>query len=254
MNSSSPFDLQLLMLTLLNHVEDAIYFKDRDSRFRLVNEALVRAVRAKSLADVIGHTDFDFFGSHAQGAFDDEQEIIRSGKPKLNMEEKEDFADGRVHWSSTSKYPLLNAEGLIIGTFGISRDITARKKAEAELARAQSELLNTERRLAVMDFAELILFHTNHMADISGHSIDRISDLMQNGHFAQIRQHSEQLMELLPPDSPAMDPCISLLGEIELEAEQHEKTRQDLLTLKKQLLGIIELVKARKHVPKPLYD
>jgi hypothetical protein len=76
---------------------------------------------------------------------------------------------------------------------------------------------------------------------------------MENGHFGQIKQNAERLISLLPPNSPAMDPCISLLAEVDMEAEQQEKTRKDLLALKKQLHGIIELVKARKYVPKPTY-
>ena len=252
--NSNPFDQQLLMLTLLNHVEDAIYFKDEESRFRLVNEALVQAVRGKSVSEVLGRTDADFFGAaHAKEAFATEQEIMRTGRPVINFEEKEDFPDGRISWHSTSKYPLFNAEGRAIGTYGISRDITARKQAEAKMAQLHNELLNTERRLAVMDFAELILFHTNHMADVSGQAIDRVSAVMANGHFSQIKDQAQQLLGLLPPNSSALDPCISLMGEIELEAEQQEKTRKDLLALKQQLHGIIELVKARKHVPTPTY-
>ena len=250
----NPFDPQLLMSTLLNHVDDAIYFKDTESRFQLVNMALVRAVRGKSIEEVIGRTDFEFFGTeHAQAAYNTEQKIMRTGQPVLNIEEKENFPDGRVQWHSTSKYALRNAEGEVIGTFGISRDITERKQAEAKMTVLNEELLNTERRLAVMDFAELILFHTNHMADVSGQAIDRVSNVMENGHFRQIKQQAERLLSLIPADSPAMDPCISLVGEVELEAEQQEKTRKDLLNLKKQLLGIIDLVKARKHVPKPTY-
>lgn len=250
--NSNPFDQQLLMLTLLNQVEDAIYFKDEESRFRLVNEALVKAVRGKSVSEVLGRTDADFFGAeHAKAALETELAIMRTGRPVLNIEEKEDFPDGRISWHSTSKYPLLNAEGRAIGTYGISRDITARKQMEAKMAQLHSELLNTERRLAVMDFAELILFHTNHMADVSGQAIDRVSAIMANGHFAKIKDHAQQLLDLLPPSSPALDPCISLLGEIELEADQQGKTRKDLLALKQQLHGIIELVKARKHVPTP---
>ena len=252
--NSNPFDQQLLMLTLLNHVDDAIYFKDEESRFRLVNEALVKAVRGKSVAEVLGRTDADFFGAaHAQAALVTEKEIMRTGRPILNIEEKEDFPDGRISWHSTSTYPLFNPEGQPIGTYGISRDITARKQAEAKMAQLHSELLNTERRLAVMDFAELILFHTNHMADVSGQAIDRVSAVMANRHFAQIKDQAQQLLSLLPHASPALNPCISLLGEIELEAEQQEKTRKDLLALKQQLHGIIELVKARKHVPTPTY-
>jgi PAS domain S-box-containing protein len=248
----NPFDQQLLMLTLLNHVEDAIYFKDEESRFRLVNEALVKAVRGKSITDVLGRTDADFFSpTHAQEACAIEREIMSTGRPVLNIEEKEDFPDGRTSWHSTSKYPLFNTDGKAIGTYGISRDITERKQTEAKMAQLHSELLNTERRLAVIDFAELILFHTNHMADVSGQAINRVSEVMADGHFAQIKEQAQQMIGLLPSGSPALNPCISLLGEIELEAEKREKAHKDLLLLKKQLHGIIELVKARKHVPTP---
>ncbi len=91
------------------------------------------------------------------------------------------------------------------------------------------------------------------MADVSGQAIDRVLAVMENGHFSQIKQQTERLISLLPSNSPALDPCNLLMGEVELEAEQQEKMRKDLLTLKKQLHGIIELAKARKHVPTPTY-
>jgi PAS domain S-box-containing protein len=248
--NSHAFDSQSLMANLLTHVEDAIYFKDRESRFRLVNAAVVRSLRQPSAEAVIGRTDFDFFGGeHPQAAYAIEQEIIRTGQPVLYLEEQEVFRDGSVQWCSTCKYPLRDETGEVIGIFGINRDITARKQAEAEVAKLRRELLDRERRLAVVDFAELILFHTNQMANVSGLAIDRISSVMTTGHFAQIKQLAERLLALLPADTPALDPCISLLGEVELEAEQQEKTHQDLLSLKHQLQAIIELLNARKKDP-----
>ena len=141
-------------------------------------------------------------------------------------------------------YPLPN---------GTNKRIISRTDLIIPNSPLNAELLNTERRLAVMNFAELILFYTNYMADVSGQAIDRVSAVMENGHFSQIKQQAERLISLLPSNSPALDPCIWLMGEVEREAEQQEKTRKDLLALKKQLHGIIELAKARKHVPTPTY-
>ncbi len=84
---------------------------------------------------MISKTDFDLFASaHAQQAYDDEQRIISTGEPIIGLEEKETWEDGRITWVSTTKMPMKNAEGAIIGTFGVSRDITEHKEAELRAA------------------------------------------------------------------------------------------------------------------------
>jgi len=116
---------QILLHALLNNLPDSIYFKDLKSRIIKVNPAMAIKHNVSNSNDLIGKTDFDMFGSkHAASAFNDEQEIIASGKPIIGKEEKEDWADGRTSWVSTSKMPLYDKEGKIIGTFGISRDVT----------------------------------------------------------------------------------------------------------------------------------
>ena len=82
----------------------------------------------------MGHTDFDYFAEdHAVRAFRDEQEIIRTGLPLVNHEERESKPDGSVRWVSTTKMPLRDTDGKIVGTFGVSRDITQRKQFEEQL-------------------------------------------------------------------------------------------------------------------------
>jgi len=125
-----------LLHTLMDNLPDAIYFKDRVSRFTRTNKAHAKQFGLSHHAQAVGKTDFDFFtAEHAQPAYNDEQEIIRTGQPVVNKEERETWPDGRVTWVSTTKMPLRDAHGNIIGTFGVSRDITQHKQAEAEHAR-----------------------------------------------------------------------------------------------------------------------
>jgi PAS domain S-box-containing protein len=123
---------QYLMNVLLTNLPDHIYFKDRESRFTMINKALAQFLGLNDPDQAVGKTDFDFFtGEHAQQAYEDEQNIIRTGQP-LSIEEKETHPDSPNTWASTIKLPLHDKEGNIIGTFGISRDITERQRRDLE--------------------------------------------------------------------------------------------------------------------------
>ena len=132
---------RFLLKTLMDNLPDHIYFKDRESRFIAVNRAMAALFGLEDPSDVLGKTDSDLFApEHAQAALRDEQEILHSGQPLVNMEEKETWPDGRETWVSTTKLPLRDPNGHIIGTFGLSRDITEKKRAEAKLAALAEEL------------------------------------------------------------------------------------------------------------------
>jgi PAS domain S-box-containing protein len=124
--------------TLLDNIPDLIYFKDLDGCFTQINHALARHFGLDDPELAVGKRDFDYFiHEHAQEAFEDEREIIRTGKALIGKEEKETFADGTVTWVTSTKMPLYDGGGKIIGTCGISRDITERKKLEEQLLRSQ---------------------------------------------------------------------------------------------------------------------
>jgi len=137
-----------LLHAFLEHIPDGVYFKDRESRFVRISRSLAARFGLKDPADAIHKTDFDMFSKeHAEQAFADEQEIIRTGRPILEKEEKETWPDGRENWVLTTKLPLFDGQGKVIGTMGISRDITERKRIEQELEqhRAHLEKLVAER-------------------------------------------------------------------------------------------------------------
>ena len=132
---------QTLVLALMENLPDRIYFKDTSSRFLRINPAMVKLFGVSDPAQVIGKSDADFFSAeHAQKALADEQAIMRTGQPILGIEEKLTWPDGHEGWALTSKLPLRDPAGNIIGTCGITRDITARKRTEEALRESEARL------------------------------------------------------------------------------------------------------------------
>jgi PAS domain S-box-containing protein len=124
-----------LLETLLDNSPDCIYFKDRDCRFVRYGKAFEKLFNTSDVKSIKGKTDFDFFlPEHAREAYQDEQEIMRTGKPLIGKIETEEHADGRITAALTTKMPWRDNAGNIIGTFGISKDVRPLKEAEAKLA------------------------------------------------------------------------------------------------------------------------
>src|SRR5215208_3495046 len=128
---------QYLLQALLDAAPDYIYFKDTESRFIRTSRAHATAFGLGDPALVIGKSDFDFFSEeHAHQAYTDEQEIIHTGQP-ISKEEKETWANRPDSWVLTTKIPLRDQQGKIIGTFGVSKDISERKQAEEALRESE---------------------------------------------------------------------------------------------------------------------
>lgn len=130
-----------MFAALMDYLPDCIYFKDMNSRIIVASQANARWFGLESPKALIGKTDFDLFtDEHAIQAMEDERHILNTGEPLVNLEEKETWSDGHATYVSTSKMPLRDERGRIIGTFGLSRDITERKHAEEQLAAFAEEL------------------------------------------------------------------------------------------------------------------
>lgn len=118
-----------------------MYMKDVHSRFVKVNSSMRNLLKLSNESDIIGKDDFDFFDvEHAQPAYDDEQQIMSTGIPKVGYEEKETWPDGTVTWALSSKMPIYGPNGRIAGLVGLSQDITRLKEMEAELKKKNKDL------------------------------------------------------------------------------------------------------------------
>lgn len=171
-----------ILLVLMATIPDKIYFKDLQSRFVRNNPAHARSLGASSPQFVIGKSDADFFSrAHAERALTDEQTIIQTGQPVIGKIERLTLLDGSIAWASTTKMPWRDSAGKIIGTFGLSRDITATKIAEEKLSEERNLLRtiidhipsriyikDTASRYILNNRAHLALLGVEHQAEAAG--------------------------------------------------------------------------------------
>jgi len=130
-----------LLRTLIDSLPDNIFIKDRQSRFLTSNLAHVRTLGATRPEEVIGKTDLDIFPAElANQYYGDEQALMKSGQPLNREETVVNPHTGDKRWLQTTKVPLRDKNGKVVGLMGINRDITDLKQAEEALRRAHDEL------------------------------------------------------------------------------------------------------------------
>jgi PAS domain S-box-containing protein len=164
-----------LVAAFLENVPDAVFFKDRESRFIGVSASLVAKHNLGLPGSVIGKTDFDFFAEdHARRAFQDERHIIDSGEPLIDKLEKETWADGRVTWALTSKIALRDAAGEVIGILGIVKDVTKAREIELALDATRRDLVEASRLAGMAEVATGVLHNVGNALNslnVSAHVI-----------------------------------------------------------------------------------
>jgi len=139
-SNETMYSDQNLLQILMDNITDTIYFKDRDCKFIKVNKAQVNLVGAKSTDEIIGKTDFDFFNiEFAKESFAVEQRIIFDGKP-INKLEFVGTHDGIFRWLSSSKVPIFDKTGAVVGIVGITRNVDKMIKVEHRL-KSERDLL-----------------------------------------------------------------------------------------------------------------
>lgn len=220
LNANAPLFFQRLMQSL----PDRIYFKDTEGRFLAVSHAHAASLGLSSPEQAVGKTDFDFFEkSLARQKFADERDIIRTGLGFVGKEERARSSTGKTRWVMTSKQPLLGDNGEIIGTFGISRDITDMRLAR-EALEAHHRLLETlidilpcrifikddEGRIRLTNAAYREALGIKNPAEIEGRRLDELIDDPRAGSVAiddeSVLEHGASILNREEYDTSPLGP------------------------------------------------
>jgi PAS domain S-box-containing protein len=205
-----------LLRTLIDSLPDLIYVKDVNCKFLLANEACSQ-VMGTNTHDVVGKDDFDFFPRElAEGFCADERRVIRSGEPLLNREESVLYQDGRRSYVLTTKVPLRDAQGRVIGIMGIGRDITARVEAENALraAREAAESANRAKSEFLANMSHEIRTPMNGVIGMSELMLDTQLEPMQRDYAETIRDCGRALLTVI---NDILDFSKIEAGKLELE-------------------------------------
>jgi signal transduction histidine kinase len=208
-----------------------------------------------SADEAIGKSDFDFFGEeHARPAFEDEQEIMRTGRPIIGKTEKETWLDGHVTWALTSKMPLYDDHGQIIGTFGVSKDITAFKEAEAKVEQLHRQLLQASRQAGMAEVATSVLHNVGNVLNSVNVSATLLLDNAKRSNVsylgkavALLNDHLADAGQFLANDPKGRQLPGYLSRVAEELAKEQQRTMTELESLRENVEHIKEIVAMQQN-------
>ena len=184
-----------LLRALMEHSSDNVYFKDLNSHFIRCTKAMCDRFGTTTQA-IVGKCDSDFFeNEHAGDAYKDEQQIISTGQPICGKVEREVWKQGEESWVLTSKMPFFNDAKEIIGTLGISKDITDMKKSEAQVEQLHRQLMDTSRMAGMAEVATSVLHNVGNVLNSVNISSTIVSDKIRGSKVLNLARVSALLQE-----------------------------------------------------------
>jgi PAS domain S-box-containing protein len=185
-----------LLRTLIDNLPDCIYAKDIEGRKTLANRADLKNLRCKTEADAIGKSDFDLFPPEiAQKFFADDQAVVKTGTPVLNREEFFFDEEGKKHWLLTSKLPLRDDNGDIIGLIGIGRDTTSLKAAEQKLEAAHKKLVEASHQAGMAEVAVGVLHNVGNVLNSVTVAAGVLRQRLRGANIAGLSKLAKLLLE-----------------------------------------------------------
>jgi len=246
--SGSPIpNLENLLLSVfMESIPDYIYFKDLQSRFVAVSKSKADK-DGKQPSDFVGKSDFDFFAPEfAQRAFAEEQAIIVSGEPVLEQLQKTIRHDGSVIWVVASKLPWRDQDGKVIGTFGMSRNVTKTVETQKALEDSNRQLMEATRQAGMAEVATGVLHNVGNVLTSINVTANLISDRFRDSKVTSIfkvcallREHQNNLGDFFTNDPRAS----KLPTYLESLANNLDKERVDTMSDLSTLLKSIDHIK-----------
>ncbi len=236
-----------ILYSLIDTLPDFIYIKDLDGRFVIANKKLAGTFGKKSREELTGLSDHDFYPKKLADEFrKNEIEVMATGNPIVNQLEKGLDENKKNIWVSTTKIPLKDEQGNIIGIVGIGRDVTLWKKAQEELERKtyslheanslleerQEEILQQQEELRTQ--TELVLEEKKHLKTIIDNMPDRIYIKDRKSRFIIGNIHVAKVMGATPEE---------LTGKTDFDfyeksmAEEFYRDEQKIMSEKKVIIN-----------------
>ena len=247
--TSSAFLDRLLVTTFLEHFPDFVYFKDLESRFVAVSVSKARR-HGHTPAEMLGKSDSDFFSAeYAQWARAEEEDIMSTGVPLIDQLKKVVWPDGRESWATTNKLPLRNEAGEIIGTFGITKDITAQKVMESELENTHRHLVDASRMAGMAEIATGVLHNVGNVLTSLNVSASIITTGLRQSKAdslgklsALLHEHESDLADYLTNDPKGRRIPEFLDSLAQHAVDERERLLREVASLQKNVDHIKEII------------
>ena len=164
-----------LLRTLIDHLPDAIYIKDKDARKMVANRFDVENIGFSDESAVLGKTDLELFDNETgMRGYQDDLIVIQKGEAIVNRHEVFNGRNGHPIWLSTSKLPLFDHRGKVTGLVGIGRDITEQKKAQETIQKLSKSIEQSPSTIVITDTNGNIEYVNPKFTEITGYTLDEV--------------------------------------------------------------------------------
>jgi PAS domain S-box-containing protein len=242
---------QILLRTVIDILPDGVYSKDINCRKTLTNPADARNLGYNKVEEVLGKDDFNLLSRQdAAAMIVDDQTVIQSGTPVINREEHFTNKAGLEIWLQTSKVPLRNEQGRIIGLVGIGHDITNRKRAEEDRKEMEIQLRHAQKMESIGQLAAGIAHEINTPMQYIGDNTRFLMDAFKD--IAPLLQHYTQLVQtaragLVPPEMLDAADGLAQQADIEFLHTEIPKTLDQSLEGVRRVTKIVRAMKDFSH-------